>query len=255
MIYFETDYVGEEYDLVYPRILWNNVCRRGSVVVSSEADGYAGTNAATATTWDMWKPTAMPATWTLNFDTTETINAIAIDTHTLGSSGTTITIQLWDGGWQDVMTASPENDDPIAFLFEAREENSFRIALSGSSEPQIAVIHGCHAIECPQRVYMGAETPVNLAFESEFDTNQSADGHYMGRSVLRHKNRNDFTLAHVTEYWVNNTLLPFIEDAREYPYFLLERPWSHPSALSYRWRDGDIRPQRMGVTSHMQVNL
>jgi hypothetical protein len=204
----------------------------------------------------MWKPTAMTATWTLTFEDEETINAVAIETHTLGTSEATVTVQEWTGStWVDVVSGSPDNDEPIALLFSARQTDRIRLSLTGAVTPQIAVIHCCEAIECPQRVYMGAATPVHLAFETEFETNRSADGHYMGRSVLRHKNVNDFNLAHVTEYWVNETLLPFIQDAREYPYFLLERPWTHPLALSYRWRENDIRPERMGVKSLMQVSL
>jgi hypothetical protein len=256
VIYFETDYVGEEYDLEYPRILWNSICRRGTVAVSTEATGFEGVNATTATTWDAWKPTALTATWTLTFDTTETISALAIDTHTLGTSGATATVQSWSGAaWVDVVAGTPTDDEPIAFLFEARSTDRIRLSLTGATVPQISVIHCSEALECPQRVYMGAATPIDMATVTEFSTNRAANGQYLGRSINRVKKANDFTLAHISEYWTRNTLMPFIEDARLYPYFILERPHTRPTALSYRWMDSDIVPQRMGIRSLMTVSL
>lgn len=256
MIYFETDYVGEVYNLNHPRILWNSVTRRSTVFASSSAVGFAAENALTPTEYDTWKPTAMPATWALTFDATETINAVAISTHTFGTSGTTVAVQEFVGGvWVDIISATPADDEPIAFLYSARDRASVRISLTGAVAPEMGVVVACEAIEIPQKVYMGAQTPIDLALVTEFDSTVSTGGRYMGRSVKYDKNENDFMVSHLKEGYVRATLMPFIKDAREYPYFLLERPCDFPSALSYRWRDQDITPQRMGVRSYMQVTL
>lgn len=256
MIYFETDYVGEVYNLEHPRVLWNSVSRRGTVAVSTEATGFEGVNAATATTYDAWKPTALPATWTLTFDTSEQVNAVAIDTHTCGTSGATVVVQEWTGSvWADVVSGTPTDDEPMAFLFSARTTDRLRINVTGSTAPSIAVIHCSYALEIPQPVYMGATTPIDMALQTEFETVQSAEGHYLGRSIMRRKNKNDFTVQHLTETYVRATLMPFIKDARTYPYFLLERPYTRPTALSYRWMDQDIVPDRMGIKNLMLVAL
>lgn len=256
MIYFEADYVGETYDLEHPRILWNSVTRRGTVAASSEATGFEAVNAATATEFDEWSPAAMPANWTLTFDTTETVNAIGIQQHTIGSSGATVIVQEWNGSaWVDVVQAAPDDDEPIAFLFRARSTDRIRLSFTGSASPKIGVLVCCEAIEIPQRVYMGAATPIDMALETSFATNMSTGGRYMGRSILYAKNENGFSVQHLTEAYVRRTLMAFIKDARTHPYFLLERPYTRPTALSYRWRDDDIRPERMGILSLMQVSL
>lgn len=256
MIFFEPDYVGDVYNLEHPRILWSSVTRRGSVAASTEATGFEAINAATATEFDSWKPTAMPATWTLTFDASEDVNALAIETHTLGTSGATVTVQEWNGStWDDIVAATPDDDEPIAFLFGLRNTDRLRLSLTGATAPQIAVVHVSQAIECPQRVYMGAATPINMALRTEFSTNTSVKGKFIGRSVEYSKNENAFRLEHVTEYWVQNTLFPFIKDAREYPYFLLEQPHGRPQAISYRMQDSDIVPERMGIKSLMRVEL
>lgn len=255
MIYFETGYVGDAYDLEHPRILWNSVTRRGTVTVSSETTGHEGVNAATATTHDTWKPEFAGAVWTLTFDMTETINAVAIDTHTIGSTGTTVHVQEWNGSnFVSIDSAAPSDDEPIAFLFTPRSTDRIRLWMVGGA-PEVAVIHCSKALELPQRVYQGAPTPVDMALVTEFETNVSTGGRYLGRSIRQTKNKNDFQVRHLTEAYVRSTLFPFIKDAREYPYFLLERPQSRPDALSYRWRESDIRPERMGVLDLMQVSL
>jgi len=273
VIYFETDYVGEVYNLEHPRVLWNSISRRGTVAVSTEAAGFEGVNAATATTYDAWKPTALPATWTLTFDTSEQVNAVAIDTHTCGTSGATVTVQEWTGSaWADVVSGTPIDDEPMAFLFASRSTDMIRLSINttlptlrldfstetyttGAPIPSIAVIHCSYALEIPQPVYMGAATPIDMALQTEFETVQSAEGQYLGRSIMRRKNKNDFNVQHLTETYVRATLMPFIKDARAYPYFLLERPYTRPTALSYRWMDQDIVPDRMGIKNLMQVSL
>ena len=257
MIYFEGGYDGEEFSANHPRVLWNSVSRRGTVTVSSEADGYDGTNAATATTADRWKPTSLVATWDLVFDDFEDVNAVAIASHTIGSNDCGVRIDQWDGAdWVAIMTVKfPEDDGPVVFLFEELNLDRIRVRISGSDAPEIGVIHVSKAIELPQKVYMGAQTPVDLALVTKFENNRTSNGQYLGRSIVSAKNENTFTVEHLTETWVRDNLFPFIKDAREYPYFLLERPEDYPDAVSYRWRDDDITPQRMGMKSYMQVDL
>lgn len=256
MIYFERDYTCDSADLNYPRVLWDNICPRGTVAASTSAEGRAAVNAATATTFDRWEPTTLPAWWKLTF-TEEAINAVAIDTHTIGSTGSSIALQEWNGSaWVDVVPAvSPADDEPIAFLFAKRETDRIRVYITGSEAPTIAVVHCSSSLVLPQKVYMGVATPVDLAQQTEFDTTRSANGAYLGRSVLRKKNTNDFQVEHLTERFVREAVMPFINSARETPYFLLERPYQFPASLSYRWRDDDITPERMGVRSFMKVTI
>lgn len=256
MIYIESGFLGVDYDLTHPRVLWNSVTRRGTVSASTSADGFDATNAATATTFDEWQPTAFPATWQLTFDATETVSALAIDTHALGSTETTVAVQSWNGSsWSTLVSASPEDDEPIAFLFTPISTDRLRIYLTGTVVPTIAVIHISDALELPRPVYASAPVPIDMATEVEFETTQAATGPYLGRSILRTKKQNSFKVLHLEESYVRETLKPFFLDARLYPYFLLERPLTVPEALSYRWKEGDIQPQRMGIRNYMEVDL
>lgn len=257
MIYIQPGFVGDVYNLEHPRVLWNSVARRATVPPGGGQAGFDRENVLTATTFDKWKPASMGANVDMTFASTETISAVAIAAHTIGSTGTSVRIEEWNGSTyvQIMPRVYPSDDSPIAFLFSSRDRDRLRVNFGGTVPPEVGVIHVCEALELPQRVYMGAPTPIDMARQTEFRTTQSANGQYLGRSVLRQQNTNEFTVEHLSEGWVRSTLDPFIQDALEYPYFLLERPYSCPTALSYRWRDSDIITQRMGIRDLMQVSL
>lgn len=241
----------------HPRILWNSVTRRATVSASSEAGGYSAVNAATPTTFDRWRPGSLDASWEMVFDATETVSAVAIEAHTIGSTGCGVRPQEWNGsGWQNIMTERlPVDDSPIVFLFSARDIDRIRLRLTGATAPEVGVVYVCEALEMPRKSYQEVQSPIDMALVTEFYTNQSSGGQYLGRSVRRQKNENRFPVANLREDWVRSSFMPFALDAREHPFFLLERPESIPTALSYRWMQDDIRPQRMGVLDLMQVTL
>ena len=240
----------------HPRVLWNNIARRATVAATAAVAGYDAEFAMLATEGEEYQPSVMPAVWQLTFDSPEPVSAVAIQAHTIGSSGATVAISRWNGSaWVQVMSATPEDDEPIAFLFARETDAFFQISLSGPVAPKLGVIMVCDALELPQKVYNGAPTPIDMALQTTYAVNTSNTGRYLGRSVLYSKNENEFNVEHLTERFVRDELMPFIRDAREYPYFLLERPYSRPTALSYRWRQDDITPQRMGVKAFMSVSL
>lgn len=256
--YFEDAFAGNDYPLTHPVIAWNNIARRATIVVSTEETGRGGVNAASPFTYDLWKPTAVAATYQMTLPAAENIAAMCIDTHDLGTVGGTVQMQETDGGagWDDIGPAiSPTDDSPIMLLFARRSTDDVRLQFT-TAIPTIAVIHVSDVIELPQRVYAGVGTPIDLANTAEAENTESAKGQFLGRSIRRVIQDNDFPVQHLKEAYVRDTLAPLIEDAREYPYFLAERPIEFGAAVSYRWRRGlSIQPERMGVRDMMQVTL
>lgn len=256
--YFAAGFAGNDFPLTHPVIAWNNIARRATIAVSTEETGREGINAASPFTYDTWKPTAVSATYQLTLPAAENIAAMCIDTHDLGTAGTTVQFQVTDGGagWDDVGPAiSPTTDAPIMLLFARQATDDVRLVFTGAI-PTIAVIHVSDVIELPTRVYAGVGTPIDLANTAEALNTESAGGQFLGRSIQRVTQDNNVPVRHLAEPYVRATLAPLIADAREYPYFLAERPLAYPDAVSYRWRRGlGIQPERMGVSNLMQVTL
>lgn len=251
MIYFESGITGNA-----PRIGWNNAMRRGTVTASSEATGFDVGNIASPFEYSYWQATATTFEWVrLELSVSETINAVCIQEHNLGSTGQTIRFNVPDGlgGWTPVgPVVSPTTDDPIVILLADRDLDDMRLAIyGGSSAPRVAVLYFCEVLSLPQNVYAGVGTPINMARRTKYQNTQTVSGKWAGRTIQRERNYNDFPVRHLRESWVQANLDPFIEDARSYPYFLCERPADYPSAVSYRWREDDILPTRMGVSGDM----
>jgi len=256
--YFEAGHAGNDYPLDHPVVAWNNIARRATVTVSTEETGREGTNAATPTTYDFWKPTAAASTYQLSLTSSESISAMCLAAHDMGTAGSTVQFQVTDGasGWTNVGPAiTPTDDTDIMLLFKRRTTDDVRLSFT-TAIPTIGVIFVSDVIELPQKTYQEVQTPIDLANKAEARNTESTKGQFLGRSIQRVVQENDLTISHLAEDYVRETLKPFFDDATEYPYFLAERPVRIPEAVSYRWRKGlSIQPQRIGVRNYTQVVL
>lgn len=253
MIFLETGF-RSVYGPNHPRVAFNSATRRGTTTASSEATGFEAVNAASPFEYNYWKPTSTGTEWLkTSLSTAETINAVCIAAHNLGTVGATVQVQITDGVWDDVGPAvSPEDDEPIAILLNDRDLTDIRIEVTGASDiPRIGVVYFCETLEFPQRAYVSQETPYNLAQNTEFKNNRTIAGKWAGRSIKRQRRMSDLPIRHLREPWVESNMTGFIEDAVSYPYFLMPRPYDYPKNVGYKWAKGDIRPVRMGVSGDM----
>lgn len=255
-VYIESGFSGISYDLKHPRICWNSIGRRATIVASTETAGFEATNAASPFTYSSWRPETAESTFTMSLSTAEPVSYFAMAGHDLGSVGTLFDVELFvDGLWVSVSnTIAPTTDVDLVVLFDQRNATAVRVNFSIAA-PTIAVIFAGDVIEIPQPQYASVGTPVDLASETEFMTNRAMRGAYVGRSKKRQRKRNDFPVSHVTEVWVRSVLSPFIEDAVSNPFFLVERPEGYPDAVSYRWLDRDILPERSGQKNLMSFTI
>lgn len=255
-VFFNSGYAGENFDMRHPRIGWNSITRRGTIVASSTADGFSAAEAATPLTYSYWRPVSLPATYTITLPMAEDVGFVGLVGPGLGTSGVRIRAQVdRNGSFIGVgPPAEPTGRDEVMILFGTETTTRVRLIFSQAA-PTIAVIAAGPVIEMPSRVYKRLQTPIDMATVTEFNLNRARSGQYLGRSVRAQRNMNDFPVSHLPEPWVRQTLQPFLADALEYPFFLAERPATTPDAVSYRWPDADIVPRRMGVLNHMEVVL
>lgn len=254
MIYFEAGVTGT-YGANNPRVLWNSATRRGTISASSEAAGFAAVNALSPYEYSYWQATSTAAqTLTLTLSPAETINAIGISQHNLGSTGATVQVQIdTGGGFASVGPAvAPTTDAEIVILLADRSATGVRLSISGgSAAPRIAVFYACQALEFPQRVYVDQGAPANMSRRTQFRTNETIAGKWSGRSIKRQRNQVDVPLMHISESWILANADPFFADARSYPYFLCPRPAGYPQDVQYKWMSSDIVPSRMGTGGNL----
>lgn len=253
-VVIETGHTGT-YGINHPRIGWNSTGKRGAVVVSSEAAGYAGVNAVDPMTHNYWKPTALPATFEIATASAETINYCGIAAHNLSGAGCTVYFETYEGAaWVEKANVAPVSDAAIMFLCDDVSTARARIRITGTLPPNIGVVYFGQAIELARPTYQGY-TPIDLAQTVEFKTNRTNGGQFAGRSVKRTGAQTQFTVNNLEESYVRANLLGWFQEARTRPFFLAERPGGYPDAVDYVFTEGEIQPQRTGPRDLMSISI
>ena len=237
----------------HARILWDNSLADATFSSPDERDGFAASNARATDTASWWWPEA-GATLTMTLAGAAYIDCIGIAAHTIGGAGATITAQVQvAGSWQTVYPAiTPTDDEAIMILFQEVLATAVRITLSASA--RIGVVYAGRALVMPQMVY-GEATPLNVTMATEYQTNQSQTGQFLGRSIVANSRPVNVTWTHLREAWVREAFLPFILAARRAPFFAALRPQTQPEDVGYIWTGSDIRPERMNLRDFMQVQI
>lgn len=182
-VVLQTGFTGIAHDLDHPRLCWRRLA--GTITASTEAEGFDAEFAYAEELVNAWKPTAVPANWTLDFAAAQTVSYVGIGAHTIGSSGASVKVQIPDGlgGWDDVpgATASPDTDAAILFLLEPDDLDAVRIVLSGEIA-EIGYILIGQATEIP-RLARFTGLPITESQQVDYRDNTSMTGKPLGRTV------------------------------------------------------------------------
>lgn len=192
-----------------PTVLFDSVLTRGTLVASTEATDGAGSNATNGKTNDFWTPTALPATLETTLSAAEECDCAAIVGHTLGTDGATLEVDYHDGAtWQTLSTTSPTTDETIFIIFGAQTRTRWRIRITGSTIPSIAVALIGKRLSLPGGVTL-SYTPIYKAKDVELLSGVSRKGHFIGNRVQRRGASTTISLAPIDRSWIESNLDPF----------------------------------------------
>ena len=242
-VVFETGFTGTTYPTTTPRIGAFPIA--GTVVVSTEATGFAGINAANELTWSFWKPTAFPATWELDF-TSQAVSYAAIASHNLATVGGTVTVQEWTGAaWVAIAGASatPTDNGPLFFLFASRTTDRLRVRFTNAI-PTIGVIWFGRVTELPQKAVYADSVPFNEALQSSYTDTLSDGGHVLGRFVSRRAQPCAMTVNNLSEAWAAANVPALQAHMESLPIFLADRPADYPKSVVFGSVAEPLRLQR-----------
>jgi hypothetical protein len=221
-----------------PTILWNNLLLGKTLTASSEAVDYPKENIRTENTVKSWRPTALPATLSVDLGSSTSVDSFAIVGHDCGTKGNTILLQSSPDNsvWTTRCTIVPTDNTTIMGLFTAFSARYWRINISGGTVPTISVFMLSQRFTFPAGV-KPPYTPVWLAQDFDLLTGMTMGGQFLGNRVLRKGGRTAISLVSLETNFVEASLLPFREHYNSGKAFVFA---SSPSAFAkdvgYVWR-------------------
>ena len=96
--------------------------------------------------------------------------------------------------------------------------------------------------------------PLDYSRKTEFLTNESGTGQYIGRSIIRRNHESTVSFDLMTAPWVRSTFQPFVRHARTKPYFFAWNPEKYPDEVNYVWTDEDIVVEYTGDRNRMSAS-
>jgi hypothetical protein len=242
--------------LSHSRIGHQSYTRTGTVTASSEAVDFPADAPLNELTYEFWRPTALPATWTLDAGSSVAVNYFGIAAHTLGTSGNTVTIQSSPDNttWTTIDSITPTDNSPIMFLFASVTAEYYRIEITGGAIPSVGVVYIGTVLEMLRPCYAGL-TPISLSRDTVIRPNRSEGGQWLGRSVIRSGSSMSVNYSNLDNAWVRSTFRDFINDAVTYPFFFAWRPDNYSEDVGYVWVSEDIKPSNSGTRDLMNVSI
>lgn len=253
MIFIQSGY-SPTPDLYHSRIGIHNIVQGKTPVASSAAAGHPAIAATYPTTYEYWRPASIGSTWQID-------NGSPVECDYMGLVGNLSNVIFGceysaDGTtWTTAVTgnvASSETKRTAMLLFAPVTARYWRLTLLGI--PDIAVVYIGKSLAMQRRIYQG-HTPITLSRITETTQNTSETGQYLGRSIIRKGLQTSCEYQHLTADWYRANFDPFVEAARETPFFYAWRPVQYPNELGFVWTTGDIRPSNTGPRNFMSVSF
>lgn len=244
------------FPLTHARIGYQTFVPDSTLVASTEATGFPASAVALSMTYEKWKPTALPATLDIDAGTGVTASYLGIAGHTLGSTSATFKLEYStdDVSYTEVDTVSPSDDTAILLLFDEVQARYWRLTITGSTIPEIAVVYIGEVLEMQRMIY-GGHSPGTLSRQTDIRPARSEGGQFLGRSILRQGMATSFQWENLKAQWYRDNFDPFVEAARTQPFFIAWRPEDFPLEVLYCWTNSDISPTNQGVRDFMSVGF
>jgi hypothetical protein len=257
-VIFEPGYSLPDGDqpLTHARIAHANNWLSGTAAASTTDSSYFEDGPDNSLTYEKWKPTALPATWEMDFGSVKDVDYCVIGAHTLGTAECTVKVEKWTGAaWADVTAATAiANDMEIMAIFATVNVSKMRIQVTtGTDNPTIGIVKFGEALQMPRPFY-GGHAPLDLARQTVMRTNISETGEFLGRTKLRSSNNSVLPWRHIEAAWIRDNWKDFQKAIEEEPFFIAWRPSAFSEVALCDVQDSPV-PSNMGIRDLMEVQV
>lgn len=250
---------ANDQPLTHARILHRrNWLTGGTITASSTATDFFATAPDNSLTYEFWQPSTTGfETWEFDNGSAIECDCAAIAAHDLATQAVTVSIQYFNGStWADLVTAfAPTDDSPIMAIFEPITAQRWRIGITtaGSTPGKIAVIRFGKLLQMERPIY-GGHAPLLFGRRTEFNTNTSETGEFLGMSKQRTMLSTSFEWPHVTAAWVRSNWPAMQRAAEDDAIFIAWRPEDFEE-VGFGRVTGTPSASNMGIRDLMTVGF
>jgi len=189
-----------------PLILYESRLNDAVPAASTTATGFNVLNLRDGRQYSFWKPSAMPATVTVDCASSKAADYLAVYAHDLFTRGATIEVRKSTDNFSvnDVLVAThtPSDDKPILVMFTSTTSRYWRIRVLTGTAPTIAIAMLGIRLEIPAGVREGFD-PVGRKSVAQY--NQSVKGYPLGKVINYQEWKESLRFELLTWTWVRTT--------------------------------------------------
>jgi hypothetical protein len=234
-----------------PLVGYDNIVTTTNVSATSSDPAYPVSRLANPATHLEWMASTSAIQYltvtTTGLENTEYIGVVG---HNWGTIGATVSVEVLDAGfsppaWTEIEAQfMPGDDSPIMWRISPRPE-SFRIKIAQASSPPSlpkAAVLQAGALLVMQRKIYSQHLPITYGRKLLVSNGRSESGKFLGRVVLGEDNDTIARFRLITPEWFRDNIPPFLDVAKESPFFFAWRPNTYPEEVGYCWLTDDPAP-------------
>lgn len=253
-----------------PLIGYETIVTSGNVTATTADTDWPASNLANPSTYLKWKadPGSPVADEYLTVipDSAEDIDYVGIAGHNFGTGQMPVSIEYLDetmspATWVELITETLLPDDgPALFRFTPQPLVAIRVRIQPSlatvpvAPAVAAVLYVGKLLILQRRIYVG-HTPIPYGRRLNVANHRSIAGAFLGRIVLSETTETSVDLQNLTPAWYRSYFEPFLQAAREIPFFFAWRPGAYPREVGFAWLTGDPQPSNQLANGMMQVSF
>lgn len=241
-----------------PLCLYESRLNDAAPVASTTAAGFDVLNLRDYRDFTFWKPTALPATITVDCGSSKSADYLAVYGHNLFTSGNTIEARKSTDNFaaNDVLvdTHTPVDNKPILRLFTSTSSRYWRIRILTGTVPTLAIALLGARLEILAGVREGFDP---LGREVKATQNRSVKGRALGKVLDFRQWKENVTFELLGWDWVRTVWRPAAEASLEVqPWLFAWNPDTYPKEMYHVELDGAWQtPHRSGTYCDLQVPM
>lgn len=244
-----------------PLIGYDNVVLPENLFSDTADIDHPITNVANPATHLFWRGGVDDGTESIIIQTgsTDLIDYVGIAGHNIGSSGSGIKLEdiepspnipLLDPGF-----LYPDDDSPLILRFIPSDYATLKISIDVNSEaPRIAVIYVGKLLVLERGIKIDVtHVPITFGRRTSVVNGMSETGNFLGRIVLSESRKSRAEFFGFTPDFYRQQVDPFLDAARETPFFWSWAPTAYPLETGYSWLLSDAEPEVS--PDHLRIGL